>query len=180
MWRYWTNPVTGEVHLLSGGGRCITCGLSHDVSDRVPLYDAISGGPRCVQADGRCSVHGAVWTDGCGTSSVLLDVRAERAKQFALHGAHERTQDGTGPYAEWFPVLGPDGCPLEAEAIERLCRDDYEEHRRRHGAPTWMHLVREEVAEAFQENDPARLREELVQVAALAVAWVEQLDARRR
>ena len=41
-----------------------------------------------------------------------------------------------------------------------------------------MHLVREEVAEAFAESDPARLREELIQVAALAVSWVEKIDAR--
>ena len=34
----------------------------------------------------------------------------------------------------------------------------------------------EEVAEAFEEHDPARLRSELVQVAAVAVAWVEKID----
>jgi hypothetical protein len=40
-------------------------------------------------------------------------------------------------------------------------------------------LVREEVAEVFQETDPVKLREELVQVAALAVSWIEKIDARQ-
>ena len=41
-----------------------------------------------------------------------------------------------------------------------------------------MHLLREEIAEVFVESDADRLREELIQVAALAVSWVEKIDAR--
>jgi hypothetical protein len=35
--------------------------------------------------------------------------------------------------------------------------------------------VREEVAEAFQEADGPALVDELIQVAALCVSWVERL-----
>jgi hypothetical protein len=42
----------------------------------------------------------------------------------------------------------------------------------------WLHILREEVAEAFAESDPAKLRAELVQVAAVAVNWVEAIDRR--
>ena len=40
-------------------------------------------------------------------------------------------------------------------------------------------ILMEEVGEAARavlEDDPARLREELVQVAAVAVQWIEQVD----
>jgi hypothetical protein len=45
---------------------------------------------------------------------------------------------------------------------------------------TWAHILTEEFYEALAEADPEKLREELVQVAAVAVAWVECLDRMRR
>lgn len=39
-------------------------------------------------------------------------------------------------------------------------------------------MLLEEVAEAFAESDDARLRAELVQVAAVAQAWIESIDRR--
>jgi malonyl CoA-acyl carrier protein transacylase len=43
---------------------------------------------------------------------------------------------------------------------------------------TWEHILTEEHYEAMAEEDPTRLREELIQVAAVAVAWVEAIDRR--
>lgn len=40
----------------------------------------------------------------------------------------------------------------------------------------WWHILDEEVQEAFAEDDPVLLREELVHVAAVAIAWIENLD----
>jgi hypothetical protein len=40
-------------------------------------------------------------------------------------------------------------------------------------------VLDEEVWEAFAESDPAKLRAELVQVAAVAFRWIEALDARK-
>ena len=68
---------------------------------------------------------------------------------------------------------------MTGEEFEDICRADYEFYEKLHGQPTWMHLVREEVAEAFKEADPTRLEEELLQVAALCVSWVEKLQMRR-
>lgn len=45
-------------------------------------------------------------------------------------------------------------------------------------AEAWRHILDEEVAEALAETDPERLRAELVQVAAVAVQWIEALDRR--
>jgi hypothetical protein len=44
------------------------------------------------------------------------------------------------------------------------------------GTLTWLDIVKEEVFEAFAETDPAKLRAELVQVGAMAVRWIEDLD----
>jgi hypothetical protein len=41
-----------------------------------------------------------------------------------------------------------------------------------------MLILREEVYEAFAEEDPAALRTELIQVAAVAATWVDAIDRR--
>lgn len=49
------------------------------------------------------------------------------------------------------------------------------------GAVTWAHILVEEVAEAVEAasiSTAAELRTELIQVAAVCVAWVECLDRR--
>lgn len=46
------------------------------------------------------------------------------------------------------------------------------------GHVSWRDILEEEVAEAFAESDPAKLREELIQVAAVAVQWVAAIDRR--
>lgn len=51
------------------------------------------------------------------------------------------------------------------------------------GTVNWVNILDEEIAEAFEQaalGDQARLREELVQVAAVAVAWIECIDRRKK
>jgi hypothetical protein len=48
--------------------------------------------------------------------------------------------------------------------------------RAAHGEVTWLDILLEEVAEAFAESDLVKLRTELIQVAAVAVRWVEAID----
>ena len=126
--------------------------------------------------DKRCETHGGQLDDRgqCPTVKVLLEVEREREMQFAKYGANEDLEDGTG--RAWLLPLSQKS-PAE---IEERFRVDYDKHEARHGRPTWMHMVREEVAEAFQETTAERLREELLQVAALCVSWVEKIDARGR
>lgn len=104
----------------------------------------------------------------------ILDlVFDERQSQEARYGeTSQKLEDGTGPEVRW---LGPYTGDSAFEIQEKL-RGDYEDYEEETGAPTWVHLVREEVAEAFLEVDPARLAEELIQVAALCVSWVERLE----
>lgn len=54
-----------------------------------------------------------------------------------------------------------------------------EQERAKYGQSTWTDILLEEVAEAVDEakgGDIAALRKELVQVAAVAVNWIENLD----
>lgn len=44
------------------------------------------------------------------------------------------------------------------------------------GTVTWKHVLREEVYEAFAEDEPDKLRVELVQVMAVAARWIEDID----
>lgn len=105
------------------------------------------------------------------TREILERVFQERQSQEARYGEQNaKCQSGTGPDTCWLlPFTG-----ASATKIQHRLRYDYEEYE--YDAPvTWVHLVREEIAEAFQEDDPARLAEELIQVAALCVSWVERL-----
>lgn len=129
----------------------------------------------CFQSEDVCFLHGGAWGRyGCPTNGVLESVRKERARQFTQYGVN-KWEDGTGPKTAWLLPLSS----VSAEEAESVLRADYEEFEEEVGEITWVHLVREEIAEAFQENDPDRLEAELLQVAALAVAWVEDIRSRK-
>lgn len=81
--------------------------------------------------------------------------------------------------AKWGDQHHPDGTGLTldqlawAEEARERCQQAAKD-----GTLTWAHILEEEVAEAMAEADPARLREELLQVAAVCAAWVHDLDTR--
>jgi uncharacterized protein (DUF2235 family) len=103
-------------------------------------------------------------------TTVLDEITAERASQDAEWG-EQNHPDGTGPW-----VKTPDRFSnMEDQAAN--ARFECQEAARE-GSLTWRHVLAEEVAEAFAEKEPAALRAELVQVAAVAVAWVEAIDRR--
>lgn len=96
------------------------------------------------------------------TYEVLAEVAEER-----------RHQD-----AKWGEQNHPDGTGTKLDAATReLTRENCDaEHRAGRGA--WRHILSEEVMEAYAESDPAKLRAELIQVAAVAVGWIEAIDRR--
>lgn len=111
------------------------------------------------------------------TQAVLARVLNERRAQEVRYGhVNPKLVSGTGSETRWLgPYTGD-----SAEQIQKVLRRDYEGWEDENEMPTWAHLVREEIAEAFQEEDPERLAEELVQVAALCVSWVERLESPTR
>ncbi len=100
---------------------------------------------------------------------VLGDVALERHEQ-DLRWGEQNHPDGTGP-GMFFA-----GIPVVEYA--ELVKEDLALAAER-GRATWAMILLEEVAEAFAESDPAKVRGELVQVAAVATAWVQAIDRRR-
>lgn len=104
--------------------------------------------------------------------AAIRQVIDERARQDATWG-EQNHPDGTGP--DWPALYVPaGGTAADARDLaRRLCQG-----LASHGAVSWGDIIREEVCEALAEADPRELRRELVQVAAIAVAWIEAIDRR--
>ena len=92
----------------------------------------------------------------------LVEVELERARQDAKWG-EQNHDDGTGKPGD-----------REHADYMRRCTEAFFAIR----AGTWRDILEEEVMEAFAEEDPKLLRAELVQVAAVAVSWIESIDRR--
>ncbi|MGW4826683.1 hypothetical protein ACWEOG_03805 [Amycolatopsis japonica] len=106
---------------------------------------------------------------GPATFPVLIEVAAERGRQDAKFGRQDHA-DGTGP-DEANQVRF---CVTTGEAADfARWRTDL---AARHDGPTFADLLTEETFEALAEADSAALRAELVQVAAVAVCWIEAID----
>ncbi|MEU4947683.1 hypothetical protein [Streptomyces lavendulae] len=105
-----------------------------------------------------------------GLAAFAEEVDAERGRQLQKFG-DQRHPDGTGPSTTvWAP-------PLPADRFAAAARTRCQRAAER-GDLTWLHVLNEEVAEALAESDPAKLRAELVQVAAVCAAWVSDIDRR--
>jgi hypothetical protein len=103
------------------------------------------------------------------TQDVLAEVAAERKRQNAKWG-EQNHPDGTGPETYW--QLDDDERANDAARIYRVIT----QQRAERGELTWKDIWLEEIAEALAENDPAKLRAELVQAVAVGVAWIEKID----
>jgi hypothetical protein len=111
------------------------------------------------------------------TDGVPADVAAERARQDAKWGQQDH-RDGTGPAVRPLAALlanvhAQASAPWLAARAKAECEAAFAA-----GHGTWRHILIEEVFEAFAEEDPQRLRTELIQVAAVAQQWVESIDRR--
>lgn len=101
----------------------------------------------------------------------LQEVVDERDRQHAKWGEQNHA-DGTGPRV---PVVHQ----IEAKNAAWWARSRTDLHARTERV-TYLDILLEEVFEAAECADPELLRAELVQVAAVAVAWVEKLDRESR
>lgn len=95
-------------------------------------------------------------------SSILKQVHAERLEQIYKFGEQHR-EDGTGK--QWRDVREHSRWSCQSAELD--------------GGASWRHVLTEEFYEALTETDPADLRKELVQVAAVCAAWIEDIDSRK-
>ena len=93
---------------------------------------------------------------------VLREIIKERHRQDAKHGQPpQRRLDGTGPQYKWRADVSRE-------------RTDAAAGR---GEETWMQVLTEEFWEAMAEGPLSpELRHELIQVAAVCVSWIEDID----
>lgn len=106
------------------------------------------------------------------TDVVLFDVGHERNRQ------DERFPNQTLPSLPHGTAVGarePQVNLKDARAREARAKEWVEYHLKR-DALTWQDILEEEVSEAFACTTEQALREELVQVAAVAVRWIEDID----
>lgn len=82
--------------------------------------------------------------------------------------------------AKWGIQNHPNGTGLTGDAPMAIWAKETCDEAARDNHLTFRDILREEVAEAFAEYDTAKLRAELIQVAAVAVAWIEKLDRHAR
>jgi hypothetical protein len=95
-------------------------------------------------------------------AGILGEIQAERARQDAKWG-EQNHPDGTA-------ITGDDERAANARHVCQAMASI--------GQGSWRDVLWEEVAEAFAESNPAALRAELVQVAAVAAAWIAAIDRR--
>lgn len=107
-------------------------------------------------------MSGAAATNIVRILGVLPEIAAERERQDEQWG-EQNHPDGTGP-----------GFAIDAKRARHSCN-----LAATLGLVSYRDILNEEVYEAFAESDPDKLRHELVQVAAVAVAWIEKLDRER-
>ncbi|WP_280381364.1 hypothetical protein [Nocardia wallacei] len=108
---------------------------------------------------------------------IAEEVLAERVRQDERWG-EQNHPDGTGAHwaNDWCGGLGgqfPGGAQGYADVARACCQAAAAD-----GQLTFRHIFFEEIAEALAEDEPARLRAELIQAAAVAQAWIAAIDRR--
>lgn len=108
----------------------------------------------------------------CGCLSVLDEIKEERKRQDRKWGVQNHP-NGTGPQNRFLAVESYPHNTYKEIADNAIGMTD--NHARR-GDLTYADIFLEEVFEAMAESDPEKLRVELIQCAAVAVAWAEKID----
>ena len=120
------------------------------------------------------------WWGDARRLDVLCEVQAERVRQAGKHGDQSHLPDGTAPDATLYDLPAFRGA-ARADDLARWAKARTQAASQNEGGDgtiTFEHILTEEWAEAIAERDPAKLRAELIQVAAVAVQWVQAIDRR--
>lgn len=94
--------------------------------------------------------------------AIPLEVLDEIARQNKRWGEQNHPDGTGGSISEYHSKVFRVRCDI---AVKR-------------GDVTWKHILQEEVYEALAESDPKLLKEELIQVAAVAIQWCRAIERR--
>lgn len=162
--------------------RCVAvCETQAEMLDKAGAHEQAKGAQLCANVLGLLTPIAPTHRH-----KVLGEVDAERTRQDAKWGEQNHPDvdrvltDREGgcsiaEMAEWYSVP-------TATAARDFC-----DIAAKRGGCTWAHILVEEVAEAIEAAtleqqdaiDTGALRKELVQVAAVAVSWIEAIDRRK-
>jgi len=111
--------------------------------------------------------------------TALDEVRLELARQ-DLKWGEQNHPDGTGDKLVWPDV--PLTLPMDSTNVRAGQLAEWAKARCQaaatDGSISFEQILTEEIFEAYEETDTAKLREELIQVAAVATQWVAAIDRR--
>lgn len=93
---------------------------------------------------------------------ILKEIAKERKRQHKLWGEQNHLMTSNALHPRY---------KQDVETAKKIC-----DFRTRQGIVTWYNILKEEFCEVFAESDPVKQREELIQVAAVAVQIIEYLD----
>lgn len=122
-------------------------------------------------------------------AATLDQIDREAIRSIEKHGEQRHLPMGTGPYTKpldtypdvhrgLHPQVGLTAA-MPALDLAAYSTRDTKAHSANEGGDdtcTWWLILREEVFEAAAEDDPAKLRAELVQIAAVALKMIDALD----
>lgn len=97
-----------------------------------------------------------------GAGEFIRDVLEERLRQQRVWGDQVHP-DGTGSPSQ-----------RATAGFARLTCDNASAR----GEVTWCQILTEEIAEAFAESDPVKLKQELIESAAVILNWVTAISLR--
>lgn len=138
---------------------------------RNVIRDTATAALAAADADDHANGIRRVRVEG-STAGVLNEVSEERVRQESKWG-EQNHPNGTGPeYVCWPAVASASNTYENLANRAKTSTDTAAEH----GGLTYADIFLEEVFEAMAESDPAKLRAELIQCAAVAAAWVEKID----
>lgn len=119
---------------------------------------------------------------GTHYESITREVMAEIERSIQKHGEQRHLPLGTGhdsrPLAFIYDVLHRND--VRASYIAASARTFTKARSQNEGGDgtiTWKDILLEEVFEALSEDDPAAIRAEFVQVAAVALKIIDAIDA---
>jgi len=106
-----------------------------------------------------------------------MDVQQRRSMDALASFFDAVSEERYAQLKKWGDQRHPDGTSEDLKGLADTARRTTQAMAAQ-GAVTWAVILEEEVGEAVAEVDPAKLKAELIQVAAVCAAWIDDIDRR--